>query len=107
MFRLAYFRAVSQLLWPDKDREEWFSLGENHEKAFRFPGFPARGTHRGQSCQPTTMRRYFENASAFQGDSDRTGGPQGCDPTNSEKRLYMVTPKVPARWGRRSVQSRH
>jgi hypothetical protein len=24
--------AVSQLLWPDKDREVWFSLGENHEK---------------------------------------------------------------------------
>jgi hypothetical protein len=29
-------RAVSQLLWPDKDREVWFSLGENHEKAYRF-----------------------------------------------------------------------
>jgi hypothetical protein len=26
------FKAVSQLLWPDKDREEWFSLGENHER---------------------------------------------------------------------------
>jgi hypothetical protein len=23
-------KAVSQLLWPDKDREEWFSVGENH-----------------------------------------------------------------------------
>jgi len=23
-------RAVSQLLWPHKDRGEWFSLGENH-----------------------------------------------------------------------------
>jgi hypothetical protein len=30
------FRAVSQLLWPDKDREAWFSLGENHEKVYRF-----------------------------------------------------------------------
>ena len=29
-------KAVSQLLRPDKDREEWFSLGENHEKV---PGF--------------------------------------------------------------------
>ena len=32
-------KAVSQLLWSDKDREVWFSLGENHEKAFRFPDF--------------------------------------------------------------------
>jgi hypothetical protein len=28
-------RAVPQLLWPDKDREGWFSLGENHKKVFR------------------------------------------------------------------------
>jgi hypothetical protein len=34
-------KAVSQLLWPDKDREEWFSLGENHEKVRGLPGFPA------------------------------------------------------------------
>jgi hypothetical protein len=37
-------KAVSQLLWPDKDREEWFSLVENHEKAVRFPDFLQRGT---------------------------------------------------------------
>ena len=30
------FSAVSQLLWPDKDREEWFSLRENHERLFCF-----------------------------------------------------------------------
>jgi hypothetical protein len=30
---MQHIRAVSQLLWPDKDREVWFSLGENHEKA--------------------------------------------------------------------------
>jgi len=30
------FLAVSQLRWPDKDREVWFSLGDNHEKAYRF-----------------------------------------------------------------------
>jgi hypothetical protein len=29
-------RAVLQLLWPVKGREVWFSLGENHEKAYRF-----------------------------------------------------------------------
>src|SRR6202453_1884511 len=28
-------KAGSQLLWSHKDREEWFSLGENHEKVFR------------------------------------------------------------------------
>src|SRR5271154_7586452 len=30
------FNAVSQLLWPHKDPEEWFSLGENHEKVLGF-----------------------------------------------------------------------
>jgi len=29
-------KAVSQLRWPDRDREVWFSLGENHEKAYHF-----------------------------------------------------------------------
>jgi len=29
-------RAVSQLLWTEKDREVWFSLGENHGKACCF-----------------------------------------------------------------------
>jgi hypothetical protein len=28
-------KAVSQLLWSHKGREEWFSLGENHERLFR------------------------------------------------------------------------
>src|SRR5271155_5366987 len=32
-------RAVSQSLWSEKDREEWFSLGENHDKACRSPDF--------------------------------------------------------------------
>ena len=31
------FRAVSQLLWFHKGREEWFSLAENHEKATWLP----------------------------------------------------------------------
>jgi hypothetical protein len=35
-------RAVSQLLGPDKDREVCFSLGENHEQAYRFPYFLPR-----------------------------------------------------------------
>jgi hypothetical protein len=44
MLRFSLLRAVSQLLWPDKDREEWFFLVENHEKAVRFPDFLQRGT---------------------------------------------------------------
>ena len=36
MHLLSGFKADSQLLWPDKDREEWFSLGENHEKVLGF-----------------------------------------------------------------------
>jgi hypothetical protein len=39
--RALEIRAVSQLLWPDKDREVWFSLVENHEKGRSLPGFPA------------------------------------------------------------------
>jgi hypothetical protein len=42
------FKAVSQLPWPDKDREVWFSLGENHEKAYRFPDFLQRSAGREQ-----------------------------------------------------------
>src|SRR5271156_3946305 len=32
----AQVRAVSQLPWPHQDREEWFSLGENHERCCCF-----------------------------------------------------------------------
>jgi hypothetical protein len=38
------FKGVSQLRWPDKDREVWFSLGENHEKAYR------SGLHQLRNC---------------------------------------------------------
>ena len=44
------FKAVSQLLWTDKDREVWFSLRENHEGAYRFPDFLQRNTGREQRC---------------------------------------------------------
>jgi hypothetical protein len=55
-------KAVSQLLWSHKGREEWFSLGENHERRRGSPGFPARGTHRGQSCAAffTESRMQFD-----------------------------------------------
>jgi hypothetical protein len=39
-----WVRAVSQLLWSGKDREEWFSLRENHDKAYRF------GLHQLRNC---------------------------------------------------------
>ena len=38
----------SQLLWTEKDREVWFSLGENHEKACRF------GLHQLRNCSSGT-----------------------------------------------------
>ena len=41
-------RAVSQLLWTDRDREVWFSLGENHEMAYRF------GLHQLRNCLTMT-----------------------------------------------------
>ena len=55
--------AVSQLRWPDKDREEWFSLGENHEKVLGFPGFPERGTRRELLCAAffTESRMQFDS----------------------------------------------
>jgi SAM-dependent methyltransferase len=37
-------RAVSQLLWSHKGREEWFSLGENHERRRGF------GLHQLRNC---------------------------------------------------------
>src|ERR1700734_721867 len=33
-------KAVSRLLRPNKDREVWFSLGENHVKSYRFGSIP-------------------------------------------------------------------
>jgi hypothetical protein len=44
-------RAVSQLLWSDKDREVWFSLLENHEEVFRF------GLHQLRNCFIRQRRR--------------------------------------------------
>ena len=45
--------ALSQLLWPDKGREVWFSLGENHEKACR----KLQNCLRGDSCSPQAPSR--------------------------------------------------
>jgi hypothetical protein len=43
-------KAISQTLWPGKDREVWFSLGENHEKASRF------GLHHLRNCHGREKR---------------------------------------------------
>jgi hypothetical protein len=50
-------RALSQLLWPDKGREVWFSLGENHEKVCRFGLHQLRNCLRGDSCSPQAPSR--------------------------------------------------
>jgi hypothetical protein len=80
-------KAISQLLWPDKDREERFSLGENHEKIFVFPGFPARGTHREQQCAAF----FTESSMRFDGLPSSTGNPgsvyNNCEITVSVKVL--------------------
>jgi catechol 2,3-dioxygenase-like lactoylglutathione lyase family enzyme len=46
------FREVSQLVWSDKDREVWFSLGENHEKACCF------GLHQLRNFSSRHGRKY-------------------------------------------------
>jgi hypothetical protein len=45
-------KRVAQLLWPDKDREVWFSLGENHEKACRF------GLHQLRNCSTAAVLNF-------------------------------------------------
>ncbi len=40
-------KAVLHLLWSDKDREEWFSLGENHVKILGFGLDPLRNRYSG------------------------------------------------------------
>jgi hypothetical protein len=68
---LACARAVSQLLWPDKDREVWFSLGENHEKVDRFPDFLLRSLGGEQLCATF----FAESRMRFGGPPTSTGNP--------------------------------
>jgi|SRR5450631_2616484 hypothetical protein len=49
--------ALSQLLWPDKGREVWFSLGENHEKTCCFGLHQLRNCLRGDFCSPQAPSR--------------------------------------------------
>jgi hypothetical protein len=58
--------------------------------------------------QPITMCRYFENAS-LPSSVTRTARDfrMGTIQPSSEYRLHILTPKIPARWGLRSVQSGH
>jgi hypothetical protein len=51
---------VSQLLWPDKDREAWFSLGENH-KAHRFGQHQLRNCPNAESTRPSGYGDLWQN----------------------------------------------
>jgi hypothetical protein len=64
------FRQFSQLLWPDKNREVWFSLGENHEKANRF------GLHQLRNC-PELFRYQFLGLLARSSGACRGGSVSG------------------------------
>jgi hypothetical protein len=76
-------RAVSQLLWPDKDREVWFCLGENHENAYRFPDFLQRSTGREQL--PATF--FAESRRQFAVVPPTSTGNPGSVYTNCETAL--------------------
>jgi polygalacturonase len=59
-------RAVSQLLWTEKDREVWFSLGENHDKACHSPDFLRRNTGR----EPLCATFFTESRMSFHGSTN-------------------------------------
>jgi hypothetical protein len=50
--KAALLKAVSQLLWSGKDREVWFSLGENHER-------PIASVY--TNCETAVARRMQSN----------------------------------------------
>jgi hypothetical protein len=57
--------ALSQLLWPDRGSEVWFSLGENHEKACRFGLHQLRNCLRGDSRSSSSKRSAQLQASGI------------------------------------------
>jgi hypothetical protein len=72
-------RAVSQLLWPDTHREVWFSLGENHEKAYRFGQHPLRNCLGAQAFQ--AEERRDQGIDVFEAVVERQGRThRGLDP---------------------------
>jgi hypothetical protein len=53
-YNLGQLRAVFAIPWTGKDREAWFSLGENHEKANCF------GLHQLRNCySPVRVHELF------------------------------------------------
>jgi hypothetical protein len=78
--------SVSQFLWPDKDREEWFSLEENHEKVLGSPGFRAARYWREQLCAAffTESRMQFDSTTSLSGNP-------GSAYTNCETAVEIVT----------------
>ena len=76
--------AVSQLPWSDKDREEWFFFGENHEKARAFPNFLPRCTRQG-TCAPFRKERRMKFAEATE-----THRKSGFGPHQLRNRFNLV-----------------
>ena len=72
----------------------------------RFPGLILSRDH--WFFQPTTICRYFERACLpFKVTRTARDFTDGAIQPSSRNRLYRMTPNVPARCGRRSVQSGH
>jgi hypothetical protein len=76
------FKAVSQLLWPDKDREVWFSLEENHEKGYRFPDFLHRSLAENRDVRLSSRKVAYSSVAP----TTSTGKP-GSVYTNCETAL--------------------
>ena len=56
------------MTWPEKHREVWFSLRENHEKAYRF------GLHQLRNCSARFLRQTSTAAQRIRGmDSEGDG----------------------------------
>jgi hypothetical protein len=76
------FKAVSQFLWPDKDREVWFSLEENHKDPVAFPDFLHVALTEGNDVR-LSLRKA---ASSSMAPTSSTGNP-GSVYTNCETAL--------------------
>jgi hypothetical protein len=66
------FKAVSQILWPGKDCEAWLSLGENHQKAYRF------GLHHLRNCFTVFALLVSFSMAAMHGQGRNAQPTAGC-----------------------------
>jgi hypothetical protein len=53
-------KAFSQLLSPDRDREVWFSLEENHEEGYSF------GLHQLRNCRSQSREQDRDRKNAIE-----------------------------------------